>query len=44
MPKFLIDNNLSHHLATNFCEAGFNAVHVREIGMQYVTDNTIISR
>jgi predicted nuclease of predicted toxin-antitoxin system len=39
--KFLIDNALSPTVADKFREAGYEALHVRERGMQASTDEEI---
>ncbi len=42
--KFLIDNALSPWLAEQLCEAGHDAVHVRQYGMQASEDLVILER
>ena len=39
--KFLIDNALSPALAVGLREAGHDAIHVRELGLQAEADGTI---
>jgi predicted nuclease of predicted toxin-antitoxin system len=40
--KFLIDNALSSSMAEGLKKAGYNAVHVRDIGMGMATDKEIL--
>ena len=42
--KFLIDNALSPVLAGGLCDAGHDAIHVREIGLQHAEDDPIFDR
>lgn len=42
--RFLIDNALSPLLAQALCEAGFDAVHVRDLKLQAVEDSVIFNR
>jgi predicted nuclease of predicted toxin-antitoxin system len=39
---FLLDSNLSHRVAQLLCDAGFDAVHVRDKGLQHATDSVIL--
>ena len=40
--KFLLDSNLSHRVAQLLCEAGLDAAHVRDKGLQHATDSVIL--
>ena len=42
--KLLIDDALSPALATALSTAGFDAVHVRELGIQHAADDVIFDR
>jgi predicted nuclease of predicted toxin-antitoxin system len=42
--KFLIDNALSPQLAEQLSEAGYDAKHVRDYGLQAAKDETIFER
>lgn len=42
--KFLIDNALSHAVAKALQEAGHDALHVRELGLQTASDEEIFER
>ncbi len=42
--RFLVDNALSSFVADALREAGFDAVHVREIGLQAEADSVIFAR
>ncbi|WP_141304993.1 DUF5615 family PIN-like protein [Moorella sp. E306M] len=39
--KFLVDNALSPYLAQELCKAGYDAIHVRDLGMAEVPDQLI---
>jgi predicted nuclease of predicted toxin-antitoxin system len=40
--RFLIDNALSPVLATALCQAGYDAIHVRDVGLWDAADETIM--
>ena len=40
--KFLLDSNLSHRVAQLLRDAGIDATHVRDNGLQHATDLTIL--
>jgi len=42
--RFLIDNALSPSVAEQLTDAGHDAVHVRDYGLQAATDEEILSR
>jgi len=42
--RFLIDNALSPLIAESLRQAGYDAIHVREIGLQAAEDSTIFLR
>ena len=42
--KFLVDNALSPVLASLLIEAGHDALHVRDLGLQHADDETIFER
>ena len=42
--RLLIDNALSPTLASELTAAGFDAVHVRALGIQHATDDVIFDR
>ena len=42
--KFLIDNALSPFISDGLCKAGYDAVHVRDYGLQASEDDLILAR
>jgi predicted nuclease of predicted toxin-antitoxin system len=42
--KFLIDNALSPFVSDGLCKAGYDAVHVRDYGLQASEDDLILAR
>jgi len=42
--KFLIDNALSPFISDGLCKAGYDAVHVRDYGLQASEDRIILAR
>lgn len=42
--KLLVDNALSPALANLLVQAGFDAVHVRDLGIQHARDEVILDR
>lgn len=40
--KFLLDSNLSYRVAQLLCDAGLDAAHVRDKGLQHATDSVIL--
>ncbi len=42
--KFLVDNAISPLLAKLLSDKGFDAIHVRDIGIQHADDTTIFQR
>ena len=41
--KFLIDNNLSPRLAEILNDAGHDAIHLHDLGMQAATDHVVLA-
>ena len=39
--KFLVDNAISHFVAEELTKLGFDAIHVRDIGIQHAKDEVI---
>lgn len=42
--KLLVDNALSPVLAARLAQMGFDAVHVRDLGLQHASDDVIFDR
>lgn len=42
--KFLVDQNLSPFVAAGLCEAGHDAVHTRDLGLQQASDTVVLAR
>ena len=42
--KFLIDNNLSPLLAESLTAHAYDAIHLRDLGMQAATDEVVLAR
>lgn len=42
--KFLVDQNLSPLVAAGLCEAGHDAVHARDLGLQQASDTVVLAR
>lgn len=42
--KFLVDQNLSPLVAAGLCEAGHDAVHTRDLGLQEASDTVVLAR
>ena len=42
--RFLVDNALSQVLAKRLCDAGHDAVHVREYGLEAAEDSEVFAR
>ncbi len=42
--KFLVDNALSPLVAKSLCQANFDAVHVRDIGLASASDSAIFDK
>jgi predicted nuclease of predicted toxin-antitoxin system len=42
--KFLVDQNLSPLIAVGLSEAGYDAVHTRDLGLQRASDTVVLER
>lgn len=41
--KFLVDNAISHFVAEELTKLGYDAIHVRDIGIQHAKDEVIFN-